>query len=354
MATSTTTFNKPADEQKPADNQKPTDNQKPKVQGISEDKAKAGWNTIMQHASRKGPASLREEAKGGKGKVAEVIEMFTGGKTQLLSELVDAVQRSMPSFQQGKDFLKEGEGCSQYMSKYFQIDAGALYLRSGSTTDRLAKLQDKLNNNEDSAKLAAMRSAPYYNTTDFFDLDEIFDFSIDQRKIFKAPEDFKWSKTTGSVKRDVAMYIMDTLAFYAECAYLSFKNLMKYYPKLLKDKIKLIKKKVELFKTSIKSKDRWEAAIKKNDVNLLFADPALESNKDKRENDQEYKQERTNQIKDAAEAAVQRRQNTINGAPQSGSPTQTSAGTPEGQAAAAAAQGTGTPSTPAASSTPKK
>ena len=107
MATSTTTSNKPADKQKPADNRKP------KAQGISEDKAKAGWNTIMQHASRKGPASLREEAKGGKGKVAEVIEMFTGGKTQLLSELVDAVQRSMPSFQPGKDFLQEGEGCSQ-------------------------------------------------------------------------------------------------------------------------------------------------------------------------------------------------------------------------------------------------
>lgn len=33
-------------------------------QGISSEKAKAGWNTIMQHASKKGPASLREEAKG--------------------------------------------------------------------------------------------------------------------------------------------------------------------------------------------------------------------------------------------------------------------------------------------------
>lgn len=65
MATSTTaTNNTPPTNSTPTANTGSASSGNTQNQGISSEKAKAGWNTIMQHASKKGPASLREEAKG--------------------------------------------------------------------------------------------------------------------------------------------------------------------------------------------------------------------------------------------------------------------------------------------------
>lgn len=275
-------------------------------------------NTIMKAMVSHGPAYIEQQARGGKGNIAEAVKIFTGGKIELLTDLINVVKTAMPLFQQGTEFMKEGDGNCIHMRKYFQVNAGALYFRSGSTVDRLAATQDRLNNNKLAVELAAKRAAPNYNVTDFFDLDDIFDFSLDQRKIFRAPENFKWSKTTGSIKKDVTNYIMDSLCFYAECMYLSAKNLLKYYPRLFKDKVDTIKRKAEQFKTSVKSKERWKNAIKKNDVNLLFADPALESNMAKRENDEEYNKERLKMLQEAMEAALEEKKKIDSNSGESG------------------------------------
>ena len=231
------------------------------------------------------------------------------GQYEIVTELIKIVNMAMDSYEKGNNFLKEGEGYVSYMTKYQQMVGGSIFIRAGSDTARINELLDKFNNSEDAAKLAAARATSTYNTEDFFDFDKIFDFSINQKQIFRAPSDFKWSKTTGNIKKDVTLYIMDSLCFYAECIYLSTKNLLKYYPKLLKDKIKLIKDKASLFSSSITSLQNWKEAIIKNDVNKLFLDTTLESSMEKRESDEEYKNSRREEIRDAAEAVFRDRLN---------------------------------------------
>lgn len=269
-----------------------------------------GFITAFQESGQKTVTSFIKEAKNGKGNAAEYIKVLTMGKYNLITDIVEVVNRLMPVYKKGSDFFKEGKGLSTYMSGYYQVVGGVVYVRSGSDYDRTSGAQERLNNTEDSASLAAMRASSTYNTQDFFDFDDIFDFSIKQNEIFRAPENFKWTKTTGNIKFDIAAYIMDSLCFYAECTYLSAKNLLTYYPRALKDKVTLIKDKIRIFKSSVTSSERWKEAIKSGDVNKLFLNTTLESSLDKRQRDEQYTKERNARILDAASKVLENRQKT--------------------------------------------